>query len=63
MLEDVRRLRLQELKQTLEKLQMRHAAMYDEVNALNGQIWVLRYAEKQVQNYQNHKLNLCLMLK
>lgn len=55
MLEDVRRLRLQELKQTLEKLQMRHAAMYDEVNALNGQIWVLRYAEKQVQNYQNHK--------
>lgn len=55
MLEDVRRLKLEELNQELEKLQHEYAAMFDESNALNGQLYVLRYAQEQVDKYQSVK--------
>lgn len=55
MLEEVRCLKVKELKNQLEQLRIEYAAMFDEVNAINGQIWVLRYAEKQVKNYESQK--------
>ena len=55
MLEEVRCLKVNQLKDEIEKLKMQYAAMFDEVNTINGQLWVLRYAEKQVENYQSQK--------
>ena len=58
MLEDVRRLKLETLNQELEKLEHEYAAMFDEVNAIYGQLWVLDYAEKQVNKYKSEKHSL-----
>ena len=55
MFEEVQRLRVNRLKKTLEGLRMQYAAMFDEVNAIDGQLRVLRYAEKQVRAYERKK--------
>lgn len=55
MFEEVQRLRVNQLKNKLECLRMEYAAMFDEVNAIDGQLRVFRYAEKQVRNYQRKR--------
>ncbi|MBS7401614.1 MAG: hypothetical protein KIG16_03825 [Eubacteriales bacterium] len=55
MVEELRCLKIAELKRELEQLEMEYASMFDEVNAITGQLNVLRYARKDVENYRSTK--------
>jgi len=56
MLEDVRRLKLNELENELNQLQQQYAAMFAELNNLNAKLWNLRrYAKKGIKAYDGKK--------
>lgn len=55
MIEEARYLKLKTLKQELEQLEVQYASMFDEINAINGQLSMIRDAIESVEKYQKQK--------
>ena len=55
MIEEARCLKVKELERELEKLEIEYAAMYDLRDTIYGQLHLLRYVKRKVEEYQSQE--------